>query len=192
MKVGDPTEPDRIVMLRNYLKIGFRQLLKHKGYSAINIFGLAIGIACFVLILLYVQDEQSYDRYHSKADRIYRIVEVIEGAEESASVPFPVGETLVAENQSMVETSTRFFNMQAPTVGFASAFDTDDPVRFNESQFFFTDSTVFDVFDFQLLRGNPETALAEPNTILVTESSVSNELTLMVSRRASVSPAVSR
>ena len=90
-------------MFNNYVKIAFRNLLKHKGYSAINIFGLAIGIACFILILLYVQDEVSYDAYHSKADRTYRIAEIIEGAEESASMPFPVGETLMADNPDYIE-----------------------------------------------------------------------------------------
>lgn len=157
-------------MFKNYLKIAFRQLLKHKGYSAINILGLAIGISCFVLILLYVQDELSYDRYHSKSDRIYRIAEIIEGAEESSSMPFPVGETLLAEYPDYVQTSTRFFNMQAPSVGISYEPDGGEPVRFSERRFFFTDSTLFDVFDFELLQGDPTTALAAPNTVLVTES----------------------
>jgi putative ABC transport system permease protein len=61
-------------MLRNYLKIALRNLLKHKGYTFINVFGLAVGIACCVLILLFVRDELSYDRFHEKADRIYRVV----------------------------------------------------------------------------------------------------------------------
>ena len=59
-------------MLKNYLKITFRNFLKHKGYSFINVFGLAVGIACCLLILLFVVDELSYDKYHEKADRIYR------------------------------------------------------------------------------------------------------------------------
>lgn len=77
-------------MLRNYVKVAVRNLGRWKGYAAINVFGLAIGIACFVLIALYVHDELRYDRYHTKADRIYRVVEIIEGAEESASNPLPV------------------------------------------------------------------------------------------------------
>ena len=60
-------------MLKNYLKIAFRNLRKHKAYSLINIAGLAIGLACFTLIMLFVQDEWSYDRYHPNADRLYRI-----------------------------------------------------------------------------------------------------------------------
>lgn len=157
-------------MIRNYLKVAFRNLTKHKGYSLINVMGLAIGIACFILILLYVQDELSYDQYHSQADRIYRVAEILEGAEESASVPFPTGETLVAEYPDFVETSVRFFNLQAPSVAFAYEASSGEIRRFNERRFFFTDSTLFEVFDFELLRGNPQTVLKEPNTILVTES----------------------
>ena len=143
-------------MLGNYLKIALRNLLKHKGYSAINIFGLAIGIACFVLIGLYVQDELSFDRHHSKADRIYRVVELIEGAEESASAPFPVSGHLLNAYPDYVESSTRFFNMQSPSVSISYRPDEGDPVRFSERHFFYTDSTVFDVFDFEVVRGNPE------------------------------------
>jgi len=81
------------IMLRNYLTIALRTLRKHKGYSFINIFGLAIGVTCFTLIVLYVQDERSYDRFHTNADRIYRGVEISDGSDESASNPVPVGGT---------------------------------------------------------------------------------------------------
>lgn len=157
-------------MFRNYLKIAVRNLLKHRGYSAINVLGLAIGIACFLLILLYVRDELSYDRYHEDADRIYRIAEIIEGAEESASVPFPVGETLVADYPDFVETSTRFFNFQAPNVTMVYEDPSGQRVSFTERGFFLADSTLFDVFSFKLLAGDPQTALAQPNTVLITES----------------------
>ena len=63
-------------MFQNYLKIAFRNIMKHKIHAAINIFGLAIGMACCMLILFYVQDELSYDRFHEDADRIHRVVEI--------------------------------------------------------------------------------------------------------------------
>ncbi len=157
-------------MLRNYLKIAFRNILKHKAYSAINVFGLAIGIACFMLILLYVQDELSFDRYHEDADRIYRIAELIEGAEESASVPLPVGETLLDGYPDYVEAKTRFFNFQVPGTPISYESETGNKVRFTESGFYFTDSTLFDVFDYALLQGDARTALARPNQVVVTES----------------------
>jgi putative ABC transport system permease protein len=157
-------------MLKNYFKIALRNLKRHKGYSFINVFGLALGVACFVLIVLYVQDERSYDRYHENADRVFRVVELLEGAEESSSQPFPVGETLVADFPHLVESSVRFFNMQAPTLTLSYEPPTGEKLTFNEQRFFFTDSTVFEVFDFELVRGNPATALAEPNTLVMTEA----------------------
>jgi len=157
-------------MLRNYLTVAYRNLLRSSGYAFINITGLAIGIACCVLILMYVRDELSYDRFHTQADRIYRVVEMIEGAEESSSQPYPVGETLASDFPHLVETFVRFFNLQAPTLTVEYEPATGDVQRYNESRFFFVDSTLFDVFDFELLRGDERTALAKPNSVLLTET----------------------
>ena len=159
-------------MLKNYLRVAWRNVFKHKVHSFINVFGLAIGLASFVLIFLYVQDELSYDRYHEKADRIYRVNSDVKGAEYSASMAFPVGATLQSDYPNFVETFTRFFNFQAPTVAMTYSPDGGEQVRFNEAHFFFADSTVFDVFDFELLVGDKKTALAQPNTILLTEDMV--------------------
>ena len=157
-------------MLKNYLKVAVRNLRRWKGYAAINVFGLATGLACFVLIALFVHDELSYDRYHTKADRIYRMVEIIEGAEESASNPLPVGAAVAETYPQFVEAAVRFFNLQAPTLAISYE-PADGPARaFNEAAFFFADSTVFDVFDFALVRGDRATALDRPNTVVLTES----------------------
>jgi putative ABC transport system permease protein len=144
--------------------------VRHKVYSSINVVGLAVGLASFVLIFLYVTDELSYDRYHEKADRIYRVASLLEGAENSASMAFPVGPTLLAEYPDYVEAATRLFNFQAPAMTISYTTPRGDIVRYNESRFFFADSTTFEVFDFELLRGDEATALATPNTILITES----------------------
>lgn len=157
-------------MLTSYLHVAFRHLTKHKGYTLINILGLAIGIACFILILRYVQDELSYDRFHTEVDRIYRVAEIIEGAEESASVPFPVGVTMAQQFPDYVEHSVRFYNLQAPSVSISYLPENGERRSFNERRFFFTDSTLLDVFDFPLLRGNPHTILTEPRTMVITES----------------------
>lgn len=157
-------------MLRNYLLIAYRNLKRSPGYALINITGLAIGIACCVLILMYVRDELSYDRFHTEADRIYRVVEVIEGAEESSSQPFPAGETLVSDFPHLVETSVRFFNLQAPTLAVEYEPSVGEAQLYNEPRFFFVDSTLFDVFDFELVQGDERTALANPNSVLVTET----------------------
>jgi len=157
-------------MLKNYIRVAVRNLTKHKVHSFINITGLAIGLASFILIFLYVQDEMSYDKYHSKSDRIYRVNSDVKGAEYSSSMAFPVGETLVSDYSNFVEASVRFFNFQAPTTAIAYLPEGGDVLRFNEPRFFFADSTLFDVFDFELLIGDEKTALARPNSILVTES----------------------
>ena len=160
-------------MFKNYLKIALRNILKYKGYSIINIAGLTIGIACCLVIILYVKDELSYDRFHSKADRIYRVIEhvKIDGVgEESASMPFPFGETIPVEFPDAIEASVRLFNFQSPTLSLE--YGTSGEKRFNEPRFYFADSNFFQIFDFELVRGNAETALDEPNSIVITESMV--------------------
>ena len=157
-------------MFRNYLKVSWRSLIKHKGYTALNIAGLAVGICCFILISFYVQDELSYDRFHSKADHTYRVKEIFESdgvGERSASLPFPVAEALVNDYPSIVKNVVRFFNFQAPSVAMVNE---ENEKEFNESRLFFVDSTFFDVFDFKVLRGDIATALSEPNSVLLTES----------------------
>lgn len=157
-------------MLKNHLHFAIRNIARHKVHSTINVVGLAIGLASFVLIFLYVADEVSYDTYHSKSDRIYRVASLVEGAENSASMSFPVAPALLDEYPNFVEATTRFFNFQAPSMAVSYASETGDIIRYNESRFFFADSTTFDVFDFELLIGDPAVALSSPNTILITES----------------------
>jgi len=159
-------------MFRNYLRVAFRNVFKHKVHSSINVVGLAIGLASFVLIFLYVQDELSYDAYHEKADRIYRVNSDVKGAEYSASMAFPVGPTLLVDYPNFVENQVRFFNFQAPTLAMTYQPDGGEQIRFNEPNFFFADSMLFDVFDFELLVGDPGTALTQPNSILLTERMV--------------------
>jgi putative ABC transport system permease protein len=160
----------QLMMYRNYFTVFRRDFFRQKGYSFLNVFGLAIGIACFVLISLYIRDEYSYDRMHSKAERIYRIHEIMQAdgvGERSASQPFPVAEALLNDHGAQIEKTVRFFNYQAPTLALATI---DNKKEFNESRIFCTDSTFFDVFDFKLIEGNPKTALTAPQTIVLTES----------------------
>ncbi|MDX5347847.1 MAG: ABC transporter permease [Hymenobacteraceae bacterium] len=155
-------------MLKNYLKVAYRNLLRHKFYSAITVLGLAVGITCTLFIVLFIQDELRYDRFHSKAERIYRVVEKLEmdgGGEESVSQPFPVARMLRNDYPHLVEDVVRFFNFQQPRLTLAH-----EQRKFNEKGLFFADSTVFNVFDFELQQGNPATALAGPNKIVLTES----------------------
>jgi putative ABC transport system permease protein len=156
-------------MLSHYLKTALRNLRKQRFYALLNILGLALGLACCLMILLYVQDELRYDAFHSQADRIYRINEIIEDdevGERSASLPFPVARALENDYPGQIVEAVRFFNYQAPTLTLARP---DQPERmFNEKRLFFVDSGLFEVFDYELLRGNPQRVLREPNHILLT------------------------
>jgi putative ABC transport system permease protein len=132
--------------------------------------GLAIGIASFLLITFFIIDELSYDRYHSKANRIFRLHQVFESeglGEKAASLPFPVLDPLLNDYPEQIESSCRFFNFQAPSLALATI---DNSKQFNESRVFFTDSTLFEVFDFPLISGDKKSALRQPNTMLITES----------------------
>ncbi len=158
-------------MFKNYFKVAFRNFSKDNLYSFINVFGLATGITCSLLIFLYVSDELSYDRYHPQAEQIYRVNEFFEAddgsGERSSSIPFPMGETMAESYPNMVKETVRFFDFQAPTV--AVLYEPADKA-FNERNFYFTDSTYYKVFSFPLLQGNPETALNKPNAVVISAS----------------------
>lgn len=150
-------------MFRNYLKIALRNLWKNKGYSAINIFGLAVGIATCLLMLIFVIDELSYDRFHKKADRIYRVdSDIMFGGNHMVMAvgPDPMGPTL-KRDFPQVEQYTRFRNYGGLQVRKGTE-------NVEERNVIYADSTLFDVFDLQL-NGNPKTALAEPNAVVITE-----------------------
>lgn len=152
-------------MLQNFIKITFRNLLKYKGYSIINIFGLAIGLACTMLILLFVQDEFSYDTYHEHADDIYRVgldAKVLGNEFKGAVACGPMAATLVAEFPEVVA-ATRVRNYGFPVLRYKEKV-------FSEERSFAVDSTFFDVFSAKWLQGNPKSALAQDLQIILTES----------------------
>ena len=151
-------------MIRNYLTIAWRNLLLHKTFSLINILGLAIGMAACLLIFLYVHDELSYDQFHEKADRIYRVTTLIktEGSEdEGAGAGIDVGPVL-QQTYPEVEEAVRFNSVSVATV-------KKGEQLFNEKDFYRVDPRVFAVFSYPLLMGNPALALAKPHSIVLTE-----------------------
>jgi putative ABC transport system permease protein len=157
-------------MFSNYFKVALRNILRFKVYSLINVTGLSVGITCAILILLFVTDEISFDKYHSKADRIYRVIEHIKPVEESSSLPFPVAEALKTDYPNFIDEYVRFFNFQAPTLSMEYAPENGTKVQFNEPRVFFADSTLFKVFDFKLKLGNPGEVLNKPLSVLITEA----------------------
>ncbi|MEO7990281.1 MAG: ABC transporter permease [Chryseolinea sp.] len=157
-------------MYKNYLKIAWRNLIKKKAYSAINISGLGLGIACCLLIFMFVQDELSYDNYHVKGDRIYR---VIHGWEESDSVKASTESYWVWGNAPIGPALKNEFPEIDKVVQFSGRADILLSVGdklYQEDGVFFMDSTVFDVFSWKLLEGDPKTALAAPYSIVLTET----------------------
>ena len=152
-------------MFKNYFKIAFRNLWKNKGYSAINIIGLAMGIATCLLITLYVLDELRFDRFNNKADRIYRInADIKFGGEEQklAVAPDPMAFTMVKDYPE-VENAVRFRNYGPSLVKKGNE-------NIKEERVIYTDSTLFDVFTLPMIAGNPKKALAEPNTVVISET----------------------
>ncbi len=154
-------------MLKNYIKIAFRNLFKNKVYSFINIFGLAVGIACGLMILMFVNDELLYDRFHPDADRIYRIAlerSYPDRTSSYAAIPMPVGRTMV-QDYPEVEAATQI------TKAFPMSVRYEDEI-FNERNILYADSSFFDVFGIIPDTGNPEHLLREPQTILLTPKMV--------------------
>jgi putative ABC transport system permease protein len=152
-------------MLKNLLKISLRNLIKDKAYSSINILGLTIGITCSLFLLLYILDELSYDRYHKNADNIYRIVSNIQEPDNAftwAVVQLPLAEEL-RDNYPEVTNAVRFIRMGR------NLFKHNDK-EFYESSFFLTDSTVFDMFSYEFIGGDPATALDNSFSIVISET----------------------
>ena len=155
-------------MLQNYIKIAFRQLLKNKIFSFINIVGLSIGIACCILLALFIQDEFSYEKHFTDHDRIYRMYTHFKMGERDESFPrtSPPIALDVAHELPEIETATRF--VFPPEV-------EQNIVRYGDKVFFeksgvLVDSSFFDVFPFKFKEGDPNTALDAPSTVVISET----------------------
>jgi len=155
-------------MFKNHLKIALRTIAKHKAFSAINLFGLAVGIACFAVIMLYVQDELAYDKFHVDADRIYRVVKDFVNEDGSklpdATTP-PALMPALAREIPEIETATRIF----PSWGYKPLL-TYGEKTFYEERFLRVDSSFFEVFSFPFVRGEAKSAFAQRTSIVLTES----------------------
>lgn len=152
-------------MFRNYLIVALRNLVKNKVYSIINICGLAIGIATTLLILLWVADELSYDRYHTNADQLYRSIVNWDIAEQQVSystTPAPFGEFIQSEIPE-VKNTTLYNKMGATLLAYE-----DQP--YQESEGAYTEPATLDMFTFHFLEGNPTTALNDPQSIILSET----------------------
>jgi putative ABC transport system permease protein len=151
-------------MLKNLIKTAIRNIFKDFGYSSLNILGLTLGITSALFLIIYISDEVSYDRHHENAERIYRVSSRIQETDDEftwniAQIPF--AEQLVADYPE-VEACVRFIPDGR------ELFKYEDK-EFFEEDFVFADTNVFDVFTYEFIKGNPENALIEPNTIVLTK-----------------------
>jgi hypothetical protein len=148
-------------MFKNYLKVAFRNIVRHKAFSLINIAGLAIGMSCSIFILLWVQNELSYDRFHEHADQIYRITGDAGDFKAAVNtVPMPPA---LKEKFPIVKD---FVRLSHPVT---SVFEVGAN-KFEEKKGFYADSTFLQFFTFPLVRGNARTALTRPDAVLITEA----------------------
>ena len=152
-------------MFSNYFKTALRNLLRNKGFTFLNVFGLTLGLATCLLIVLYVVDELSYDRYNVNAGRIYRVntdLKVNGKRSYFASATPPVGATLVAHYPE-VEKAARIYRAEA------NRFRKGNE-EIAEEHTFVCDPEIFSVFTLPMAEGDPVTALAVPHTVVLTES----------------------
>ena len=172
-------------MFKNYFKTAFRNLARNKVYSFINIAGLSLGLACAMLIMLYVKDEVSFDRFHKNVNNIYRIVSqrkenkipvtgLLQGPRFTQNVP---------GIQSFVRVDNRYEDIKTGT-------------NVQSQSLLYVDSNFFSVFTFPLLRGNPETCLTEPNSIVLSEDAAKKQFgttdavgkTIMIKENSTFAP----
>jgi putative ABC transport system permease protein len=150
-------------MIKNYLKIALRNIKKHKGYSFINIAGLVVGMTCCILILLWVQDELGYDRYHENAGRIYRITyaeEIGDAFDHYALPPFAAAPAFAAEVPG-IKAYTRLWQRTGLIKHAENNFD--------ERNIFYVDKDFFKIFSHSFIEGDPTTALENPGSIVLTQ-----------------------
>lgn len=148
-------------MIKNYIKIAYRNLIRQKTFSIINISGLAIGLVCFIQIMLWVQDELSYDNFHKNKMDIYRIINKGKDNSEYTVTPAPLAPALKEEAAEVINTARI---VRLPKFGF----------RYGENSFYedkglCLDPSFFEIFDFPFINGDPKTALSEPSNIVITE-----------------------
>ena len=151
-------------MLKNYFKIAVMNILRHKGYSFIHIVGLAVGMACCLLITLWVIDELSYDRFHEDADNIYQVMVHLEKntSQQFPNIPYPFAPEVIEKIPEVIEA--------VRLEGMGRILLSNQNRKFYESNMRVVDPSFFNMFSFQLLQGNPATALTNPFSVVISET----------------------
>ena len=154
-------------MIKNYLKIAYRNLLKYKFISFINVFGLTVGLACCLLILTYILHELSYDKYQPNADRVYRVTRTFLNPETKAvsltlSTVAPPFAPLLKNDFGEIEDITRTISNGTTPLRYGEK-------MFNEENVMFADDRFFNFFKADVVKGDPKSALAAPYSVMMTE-----------------------
>lgn len=156
------------MLIRNYLKVTWRSLLKNRLFTFLNVVGLSSGLAIALLLLIYVKDEKSFDLYHTKSDRIYRVgvTATFDGKSMNwANSPNATGPAMKAEIPEVLEQARLLYHDYGKT-----AFITSDQKKFTEKKLYWSDPGLFKIFDIPFLKGDPEKALERPNTVVISAS----------------------
>jgi putative ABC transport system permease protein len=154
-------------MIKNYFKIAWRNLMKYKFISFINLFGLTVGLTCCMLILAYIVNEISFDRYNHNADNIYRVTRLFKNAETGApslnlaTIAPPFG-PLLENDFKDIKKITRLIDFSGISLRY-------EDKNFNEQDVYYADENLFDVFDVDVIKGNPAKALNNPFSVMLTE-----------------------
>jgi putative ABC transport system permease protein len=155
-------------MLRNYIKIAFRNIARDKAYSFINIFGLSVGVTCCLLLALYIQHEMTFDKHHQDVENIYRVTSIMgerfdNRVMRTTSAPIVWG---IKDEIPEIDIVTRLVNPPGVSKNLIRYEDN----QFYESDGYVADSTLFQIFTYQFKEGNPDKALTEANSVVITES----------------------
>jgi putative ABC transport system permease protein len=160
----------KISMFRNYAVIAFRNMLRDRIFAVINLLGLAVGMACFILISLWIRDELSYDRFHTHKDRLYQVIIVHPDGNHDPNSPYALAPAL-ADEYSEIEAQTRMYELGAVrTCSFRYQPPGRPPAQFYESQVILVDPAFFSMFSFPFKSGSPESALQTPTSVVTSEA----------------------
>ncbi len=154
-----------LALLLNYFKIALRKIRRHKGYTIINVSGLAVGLSCCAIMMLWVRNEKSFDRFHTNRDSIYRLIkETRSNGKETLDtrIPYPLAETIYGKIPE-VKNYTRYQGVDGWKISYGDKFFYNDYLSTADSSF-------FEIFTFPFVKGDPKTALTDRNSIVVTES----------------------
>ncbi len=153
-------------MIFNYLKIAFRTIRRDKFYAIINISGLALGLAISIIIMLFVKDELSFDKHHSKADQVYRAI-MVWGKQNGQGQKMPIGPYRL---KPALDTDFPQIAKSARLVDYSGSLITYEEKNYVQDHAFFADPELFEIFDFHFVHGDPATALSEPFSVVISES----------------------